>query len=276
MRPTAIATALVGPSALLREGLTRILSEADFRVVASTRRVDDAVLAAACKHPSMLVVIDAADDLSAAVREVRLFKQRHAKGRIAVLADSDEQADIVSAFHAGANGYFTRFAPCDALIKYLELVMLGETILPGVLLSWIVGHAPVNAGGDDHGADDEEHVAAVGEIRKAAEECLAAESRDTPRFSDRERSILNCLIAGESNKVIARQIDIAEATVKVHVKAILRKIRVQNRTQAAIWAISNGLSSPETDDGSPPPTRATAERPVILHAISGQRNRKGP
>ncbi len=273
MRPTAIATALIGPSALLREGLTRILSEADFRVVASTRHVDEAVLAAASKHPTILVVIDAADDLSAAVREVQLFKQRHPQGRIAVLADSDEQADIVSAFQVGANGYFTRFAPCDALIKYLELVMLGETILPGVLLSWILGHGPVNEGDDDHGGDDEEHVAAVGEIRKAAEECLAAENRDAPRFSDRERSILNCLIAGESNKLIAREIDIAEATVKVHVKAILRKIRVQNRTQAAIWAINNGLTGPETGDGSPP--RAVAQPPVILHAISGERNRRG-
>jgi two-component system nitrate/nitrite response regulator NarL len=47
------------------------------------------------------------------------------------------------------------------------------------------------------------------------------------------------LIEGNSNKSIARKIDIAEATVKVHVKAILRKIRVQNRTQAAIWGMNN-------------------------------------
>ena len=51
---------------------------------------------------------------------------------------------------------------------------------------------------------------------------------------------MHCLIEGDSNKSIARKIDIAEATVKVHVKAILRKIRVQNRTQAAIWGMNNG------------------------------------
>ena len=50
---------------------------------------------------------------------------------------------------------------------------------------------------------------------------------------------MRCLIEGASNKCIARKIDIAEATVKVHIKAILRKIRVQNRTQAAIWGINN-------------------------------------
>lgn len=48
------------------------------------------------------------------------------------------------------------------------------------------------------------------------------------------------MVEGNSNKSIARKIDIAEATVKVHVKAILRKIRVQNRTQAAIWGMNNG------------------------------------
>ncbi|XSC41943.1 response regulator transcription factor [Bradyrhizobium sp. RDT10] len=56
-----------------------------------------------------------------------------------------------------------------------------------------------------------------------------------PRLSPRERSIMRCLIEGDSNKCIARKIEIAEATVKVHIKAILRKIHVQNRTQAAIW-----------------------------------------
>jgi two-component system, NarL family, nitrate/nitrite response regulator NarL len=63
-----------------------------------------------------------------------------------------------------------------------------------------------------------------------------------PRLSSRQKLILNCLIEGDSNKTIARKIHITEATVKVHLKAILRKIRVHNRTQAAIWAMNNGSS----------------------------------
>jgi DNA-binding CsgD family transcriptional regulator len=62
------------------------------------------------------------------------------------------------------------------------------------------------------------------------------------RLSGREKFIVRCLVEGASNKVIARKIDIAEATVKVHIKAILRKIRVQNRTQAAIWAMNHNSS----------------------------------
>jgi two-component system, NarL family, nitrate/nitrite response regulator NarL len=55
-------------------------------------------------------------------------------------------------------------------------------------------------------------------------------------LSQRETGILRCLMQGEPNKIIARQFDITDATVKVHIKAILQKICVRNRTQAAVWA----------------------------------------
>ena len=58
-------------------------------------------------------------------------------------------------------------------------------------------------------------------------------------LSSREAEILQCLMQGAPNKVIARKLDVAEATVKVHIKAILRKIRVANRTQAAMWAVNH-------------------------------------
>ncbi len=58
-------------------------------------------------------------------------------------------------------------------------------------------------------------------------------------LSSRETDILSCLTNGISNKHIARKFGIAESTVKIHVKSILRKINVQNRTQAAIWALAN-------------------------------------
>ena len=62
-------------------------------------------------------------------------------------------------------------------------------------------------------------------------------------LSEREEQILRDLVKGLSNKIIARKLDIAEATVKVHMKSILRKIRVANRTQGAIWAVENGYGA---------------------------------
>jgi DNA-binding CsgD family transcriptional regulator len=86
----------------------------------------------------------------------------------------------------------------------------------------------------------------------------------SPRLSAREQCILRDLIEGYSNKMIARRNDIAEATVKVHVKAILRKIRVNNRTQAAIWGMNHrsfaGLSSERTVTPSMPPLANIAKR----------------
>ena len=69
------------------------------------------------------------------------------------------------------------------------------------------------------------------------EPILATET--APQLSPREKLILRCLVEGDSNKSIAKKIDIAEATVKVHVKAILRKLRVHSRAQAAIWGMKN-------------------------------------
>jgi two-component system nitrate/nitrite response regulator NarL len=106
--------------------------------------------------------------------------------------------------------------------------MMGETIFPPAFMSSIL-HA------------ESDHFAKA-EPRNDNERAIAftPERSITQQLSPREKSIMQCLIAGDSNKCIARKIDIAEATVKVHVKAILRKIRVQNRTQAAIWGMNHG------------------------------------
>jgi two-component system nitrate/nitrite response regulator NarL len=210
-----IATVLVGPSALLREGLARILGEVDFRVAASAPCVDDGILLAAPQDRPLLLIIDAGDDLRGVVPQVTLF-------------------------------------------KYLELVMLGETILPAKMLSLILDHT-------DDNQDNHPHGVLVPDARTSPEEYLEADIPDMPRLSDRERSILRYLIEGESNKAIARKIDIAEATVKVHVKAILRKIRVQNRTQAAIWAMSNASYISTISNGSVTSDKPAADPPPLAH-----------
>src|SRR5262249_18255597 len=149
MRRQSFATLLVGPSALLREGLTRILSAADFRIIASASCIDELVLPSAAQQQPMLLLIDAGDDLKLAARQLELFKQRHPSDRIAVLGDRDNPRQIISIFRAGANAYFIKVAPSDTFIKCLELVMLGETILPATVLAAISDDA------DDEEEDDD-------------------------------------------------------------------------------------------------------------------------
>jgi two-component system nitrate/nitrite response regulator NarL len=208
----------------------------------------------------MLLVIDAGDDLNSASGQVQLFKSRHPAARVAVLADHPQPLDIVPAFRAGANAFFSKVTHCDAFIKSLELVMLGETILPTEILSTILDRAD----NDEH---DHEHNSVVRAVKNTTGELLGIEDKYTPRLSVRQRCILNCLIEGHSNKVIARKIDIAEATVKVHVKSILRKIGVHNRTQAAIWAMSNRSPVSAMDDGSCTPVKADIRPPFASHLV---------
>jgi two-component system, NarL family, nitrate/nitrite response regulator NarL len=260
MRQRSFATVLVGKSTLLREGVTQILGAAGFHIVASASCVDDSILTSLPRQQPILLIIDAGDDLTSASGQVQLFKCRHPAARVAVLADHTQLLDIVLAFRAGANAFFIKVAHCDAFIKSLELVMLGEMIFPTEILSMILDRAGVDK-------DDHEHNSVVRAVRNTTEELLEPESKYTPRLSVRQRCILNCLIEGHSNKVIARKIDIAEATVKVHVKSILRKIGVHNRTQAAIWAMSNGAPVSAMDDSSCTPAKADLPSPLGPHSV---------
>jgi DNA-binding NarL/FixJ family response regulator len=241
MRRRAFATALVGSSALFREGLARILCAANFRIVASASCVADLGLGSRSQPHPALLIIDAGNKPSSAVQQIEVFKEQHVAGRIAVVADHVELSEIVSAFRAGVNAYLIKVSSCDAFIKSLELVMLGETILPSAILPFISDYH------SDHENSHETEVVGsyVENNRDILPEVLPSH---TTRLSARQRSILCCLIEGDSNKTIARKIDIAEATVKVHIKTILRKIGVHNRTQAAIWAKNNSPFPSDLND----------------------------
>jgi two-component system nitrate/nitrite response regulator NarL len=187
------------------------------------------------RHQSPLLVIECGDDVGITVAGIERFKLDHPSGRIAVLAGSPSIENLILFFDAGANVLLVKTASRETFVRTLWLAALGETLLPREFLGHLRSGAPkqqLRTAGPDH------------EIGSS-------------HLSDRERSILHCLIQGASNKVIARRIGIAESTVKVHVKTILRKIRVHNRTQAAIWAMNNNLftAAPEagllSDSGVP-------------------------
>jgi DNA-binding NarL/FixJ family response regulator len=240
---------LVGKSILFREGLARILRSEKFRILASESCADDLPPSKLQLHEPLFLVVHTGADFGAAVEQIELFRDQHPGRRIAIVADHYRLSDLLSAFRAGSNGYFVDVMACDVFIKSIELVMRGETIFPPAFLSFVL---------DPEGALVDE-VASLDDNSHAM--LIRTKNTFAPQLSTREKLILRCLIEGDSNKCIARKIDIAEATVKVHVKAILRKIRVQNRTQAAIWGMNNGSLKRPADDSSPPST--VSQRPPI-------------
>ena len=235
-RRHSFGTVLVGKSSLLREGFAKILRPANIRILASVACANDLLASKIQPHQALFLIVHTGDDFDTAVEQIEILRDRYLDGRFAVVADRYQPNELVSAFRAGATGYFSvDVINCDVFIKSMELVMMGETVFPPALLSFAL-----DPEGDhlDEATTRDDHEQAI---------LVTAEDGIAPQLSPREESILRCLIEGDSNKSIARKIDIAEATVKVHVKAILRKIRVHNRTQAAIWGMNNGSLARRTN-----------------------------
>ena len=253
----SFATILVGKKILLREGLAKILHSANFRILASVSCADDLLPSKLQLQQPLFLVVHTGNDFDVAIEQIEILRDQYPGGRIAIVADHYRLGELVSAFRAGANGYFVDVMTCDVFIKSMELVMMGETIFPPPFLSFVLGPE-----GDHLGE---------GVLRKEKNQAILVTTQDmlTPQLSAREKSILRCLIEGDSNKCIARKIDIAEATVKVHVKAILRKIGVQNRTQAAIWGMNNGSLTRPANDSSPSSiSDASQQLPKSVEIIS--------
>jgi DNA-binding NarL/FixJ family response regulator len=220
----SFATILVGKSILLREGIAKILRSANFRIFASVLSVDELVFSNIPPHHQLFLIVYSGDDFDSVIEQIELFRSRYPAARIGIVADRYCLDELTLAFRAGGNGYFVDVTTCQVFVKSIELLMMGETVFPPAFVSSAFGP-------QSHHADE----ARQGEIDNPVAEDTIAE-----QLSPRERSIVQCLSEGDSNKSIARKLDITEATVKVHVKAILRKIRVHNRTQAAIWWMNNG------------------------------------
>jgi two-component system nitrate/nitrite response regulator NarL len=137
----SFATVLVGSCALFREGLARILSAAEFRIASATSHVLDVAPGSLPQDQPILLIIDVGTDQAATIKDIRLFKGQYPTARVALVANHDQLSDsnIVAAFRAGADAYFLK-PSCDTFIKSLELVILGETILPFEVLSYILHH----------------------------------------------------------------------------------------------------------------------------------------
>ena len=140
--------------------------------------------------------------------------------KLVVLVDDLDRKLLADYFGAGVDGYLLKDVSTQALIASLNLVLTGERVFSSGLIPMVVEQATA--------AKPTENI---------------GNSVDGVELSERETEILRHLAVGEANKVIANQLNVAEATVKVHIKHILKKTAVQNRTQAAIWAINNRIAA---------------------------------
>lgn len=217
-----INVVMVGRNAIVREGLRRILSEHGFNVLA-TGPEQAALQGSADSAPPHMMIVDS-PSVEEGLDICALLRTAYPEPRLVLIGDSYDLETVSRAFAVGVDGYLVKAIGCDALVGALRLILLGEKVIPSQTLQALAG---------------------LSAQARCPQVMLAPSSVD---LTERELEILGRLVLGEANKIISRKLLITEATVKVHVKAILRKLQVLNRTQAAIWAVNKGLFSLDPAD----------------------------
>jgi len=166
-----------------------------------------------------------------------MYRELNLSGHIVVVAQDEKSLNILPILRAGAHACLSKDTTSDALLKTIELVMLGETVVSRSLL-------PALLNSEDSSRHETAAETIISKPSSEVESRLAGPlekpRRNLPTLSDKEKLVLACLSAGDSNKTIARKLGIAEATAKVHMKAIFRKLGLKNRTHAAVWALNEG------------------------------------
>ena len=179
--------------------------------------IDEAIDEVASGKEPELCVVSYALGTKEEVEGVSKLRDSSKDTRIVILSTLRNARLLAQSLEVGVDAFLLKDMSAVALERALGLVMTGEKVMPTQLATLLIN----------------------GKLNPAD---MPATGRKFRGLSQREIQILRCLVNGSPNKVIANQLDITEATVKVHLKGILKKINVANRTQAAIWAIKNGIA----------------------------------
>ncbi|MBM3387316.1 MAG: response regulator transcription factor [Betaproteobacteria bacterium] len=232
---TTIRLLLVDDHTLFRRGLKALLSQDErFKVAGEAGDIGEAMRC--LQPPPDVILLDNHLPGVRGIEAIPAFKEAAPAVRVLMLTVSENENDLAAALQAGADGYLLKTVESDQLAETIVKVMDGESVISPEMMTKLVAvfrTRPATAV-----REPEESVAAPALLEPTPE---TGARPDT--LSPREREIL-CLIArGDSNKLIARALDIAETTVKIHVQHILRKLGLSSRVQAAVYAVNNGLDS---------------------------------
>jgi len=209
---------LIDDHTLFRAGLKDLLTRRGIKVVASVGNGEEGLkMANEFKSELDVVLLDMRMPKMDGIGVLGLLKKDHPDLPVAMLTTSSVEEDLIGALKNGAQGYLLKDMEPDDLVVALKDIIEGKTVVAPDL-------APVLA------------QAVQGKI-KPKEEKINPFSSLTPR----EFEILTLLAEGQSNKVIARNLGISDGTVKLHVKAILRKLNISSRITAAVMAVEYGV-----------------------------------
>lgn len=201
---------------LFREGLQGLLTRRNIEVVAATGNGNEG-LALAEKHNPDIILLDMRMPQTDGITVLKQLLEHGMKMPIAILTTSSDERDLIESLRSGARGYLLKDMEPDELVAAMRDIHEGKTIVAPNLTQILA------------------------EVVQGKSSISDMESSPFDELTPRETEILGLLAEGQSNKVIARNLGISDGTVKLHVKAILRKLEVHSRVEAAVMAVEHGL-----------------------------------
>ena len=201
---------------LFREGLQGLLSRRNIEVVAATGDGRDGLQLAQQHNPDIILLDMRMPNLDG-ISVLKQLQEGNLSMPIVILTTSSDERDLIEALRSGARGYLLKDMEPDALVAALRDIHTGKTVVAPNLTQILA------------------------EVVQGKSTIPDMESSPFDDLTPRETEILGLLAEGQSNKVIARNLGISDGTVKLHVKAILRKLEVHSRVEAAVMAVEHGL-----------------------------------
>jgi DNA-binding NarL/FixJ family response regulator len=212
---------LVDDHAVFRAGLASLLRAWGFQVIGQAGNGDDAISQARILRPELIfmdIVMPGRNGLEA----TRAIKAESPDVKIVMLTVSDDDQDLFEAVKSGADGYLLKNLPEEEFTRLVERIRIGEPAMSAELAKKILRE--------------------FGRIAQTSEM-----DRSDPLLTDREREVLEHVARGATNREIATALIISENTVNFHVRNILSKLHVRNRSQVVAWAAKHGLIPPEDE-----------------------------
>ena len=206
---------IIDDHTLFRDGLQSLLERHNIDVVGSLGDGHEGIRLAQELKPDIVLLDMRMPDING-LEILKQLQLKHFKPPVVMLTTSNDERDLVEALRNGAKGYLLKDMEPDDVVQALREIVKGETVVaPNLtqILARVVKGEPI----------------------------LESEPSPIDDLTPREAEILSLLAEGQSNKVIARNLGISDGTVKLHVKAILRKLNIHSRVEAAVIAVEHGL-----------------------------------
>jgi two-component system nitrate/nitrite response regulator NarL len=210
--PDAIRVLIIDDHPLFRRGVRQLLELEDGYEVVGEAAGGREGIELARRHDPDLILLDLNMKGIDGLETLRTMRDLGVDSRIILLTVSNSADDLIAAIRAGSDGYILKDNDPADILRMIAAALEGKNAISPELMSLLA---------------------------TALREEGASERRSKANLTERELAILKCLAAGMSNKLIGRELDIMESTVKVHIRNLLRKLQFRSRVEAAVWAVGH-------------------------------------